>query len=298
MKLTLTGSLGNIGKPLTKILVAKGHSVTVISSNREKQHEIASLGAIPAIGNLEDSNFLASAFTDAEAVYAMEPPVNFFDHKLDVRSYYSHLGENFVSAILKAKVGHVVHLSSIGGDMKEGNGILTFHHLVETIMQSLPKHISLMHIRPLAFYYNLLGFIPGIKKAGKITANYGGPDTISWASPFDIAEAIAEELVSSKSRRVVRYVVSDELTCTKTASILGAAIGKPDLRWDVIVDNEMQTRLEGIGMAPHLAAGLVEMNAAMHSGTLFEDYQKNKPTAFGNVKMTDYAQEFAKQFNS
>lgn len=32
MNIVLTGSLGNIGKPLTKALVEKGHTVTVISS--------------------------------------------------------------------------------------------------------------------------------------------------------------------------------------------------------------------------------------------------------------------------
>ncbi len=33
MNIVLTGSLGNIGKPLTQELVQKRHSVTVISSN-------------------------------------------------------------------------------------------------------------------------------------------------------------------------------------------------------------------------------------------------------------------------
>jgi NAD(P)H dehydrogenase (quinone) len=32
MKITVTGSLGNISKPLTEILVKAGHQVTVISS--------------------------------------------------------------------------------------------------------------------------------------------------------------------------------------------------------------------------------------------------------------------------
>jgi putative NADH-flavin reductase len=48
MKITLTGSLGNIGKPLTKELVQKGHAVTVISSNPKKQNEKEALGASAA----------------------------------------------------------------------------------------------------------------------------------------------------------------------------------------------------------------------------------------------------------
>jgi uncharacterized protein YbjT (DUF2867 family) len=298
MKITLTGSLGNIGKPLSRDLVSKGHAVSVISSNPEKKKEIIAAGAKAAIGSMENADFLSSTFFGADAVYVMEPPVSFFDQKLDIHSYYSGLGRNFVKAILGSGVQQVVHLSSIGGNMSEGNGILVFHHLVETILRELPSKISLTHIRPLGFYYNLLGFIPGIKNAGKITANYGADDIIPWASPLDIADVIAEELVDSGQGRKIRYVVSDELACDKAASILGAAIGKPDLKWEIISDEQMKARLIFIGMAPGLAAGLVEMNAAMHNGKLFEDYKQHKPAIFGKVKMADYAKEFANIFNA
>jgi nucleoside-diphosphate-sugar epimerase len=45
MKIVVTGSLGHISKPLAEILVGNGHSVTVISSNPEKQKHIEMLGA-------------------------------------------------------------------------------------------------------------------------------------------------------------------------------------------------------------------------------------------------------------
>ena len=49
MKITVTGSLGNISKPLIKELVQKRHAVIVISSKREKQRDIEALGATAAI---------------------------------------------------------------------------------------------------------------------------------------------------------------------------------------------------------------------------------------------------------
>jgi D-arabinose 1-dehydrogenase-like Zn-dependent alcohol dehydrogenase len=79
MKVIVTGSLGNISKPLTKELVQKGHHVTVISSNKEKQPDIEALGATAAIGSLEDVDCLVSTFTGADAVYTMVPPNNYFD---------------------------------------------------------------------------------------------------------------------------------------------------------------------------------------------------------------------------
>lgn len=58
MKVIVTGSLGNIGKPLTTQLVQKGHTVTVISSKSEKQKDIEANGARAAIGSLSDVDFL------------------------------------------------------------------------------------------------------------------------------------------------------------------------------------------------------------------------------------------------
>jgi nucleoside-diphosphate-sugar epimerase len=46
MKVVVTGSLGNISKPLATELLEKSHMVTVISSDREKQKDMETLGAI------------------------------------------------------------------------------------------------------------------------------------------------------------------------------------------------------------------------------------------------------------
>ncbi|MGE8423830.1 MAG: NAD-dependent epimerase/dehydratase family protein, partial [Sphingobacterium siyangense] len=45
MKITITGSLGNIGRHLVDILIKQGHEVSVISSSPERASEIEHLGA-------------------------------------------------------------------------------------------------------------------------------------------------------------------------------------------------------------------------------------------------------------
>ena len=72
MNIVLTGSLGNIGKPLAIELVQKGHSVTVISSKADRQKDIEALGAKAAIGTMQDVEFLANTFKGADTVYLME----------------------------------------------------------------------------------------------------------------------------------------------------------------------------------------------------------------------------------
>jgi uncharacterized protein YbjT (DUF2867 family) len=296
MKITLIGSLGHIGKPLTTALEQKGHAVTVISNNPENQKAIEALGATAAIGSIEDIGFLAVTFTSADAVYTMVPPANYFNQDLDLMVYCRTLGNNFAQAIRQSGVKRVVHLSSIGAHLEKGSGIILGHHVAEAILNNLPD-IAITFIRPVGIYYNLYGFVPVIKNHGYIAANYGADEMLVWVSPIDIAAAVAEELETSFAGKKVRYVASDELTGNETAGILGAALGKPGLKWILISSEQWQSGLEAVGMNPQIAAGLVEMFAAQHSGLLMEDYYRNKPT-MGKVKITDFAKEFADVFYS
>ena len=297
MKIIVTGSLGHISKPLTEELVQKGHTVTVISSNPERKKDIEALRAKAAIGTIKDVDFLETTFTGADAVYCMIPPDNYFDHNFDIMEYTKKAGENYRQAIEQSGVKRMVFLSSIGAHMDKGNGLLAFYYVVENILNGLPNDVAITFMRPVGFYYNLFAFVNTIKTQGVIASNYGGDVKKPWVSPIDIASAVAEELVISQPAfRKIRYVASDEISCNEAAAILGTAIGKPDLKWIIIPDEELLKGMTAAGMNPKIAAGLVEMNAAGSSGKLFEDYYRNKPT-LGKIKLTEFAKEFAAVYN-
>ena len=295
MKIIITGSLGNISLPLTQELVKKGHSVTVISSDVNKQASIEQLGAKAAIGELEDVDFLKATFREADAVYSTIVGGNYFDHSFNLDAYYYKLGTNYVNAINETGVKRLVHLSSIGAHLPKGNGILSNTYLVEDILNKLAG-VDLTFMRPTSFYYNLLGYIHGIKTNGSINTNYGTEAKIPWVSPIDIAAAVAEELTEPTGVKI-RYVASEELYGNETAKILGAAIGLPNLQWKLISDQEALSNLISIGMNPKIAAGLVEMYGALQTGLLAEDYFKNRPAEMGKVKLADYAKQFAQVYH-
>jgi uncharacterized protein YbjT (DUF2867 family) len=296
MKIVITGSLGHISKPLAQELVQKAHSVTVISHDANRQKDIEAIGAAAAIGSLEDAGFLTRTFAGADAVYTMIPPGNYFDHNFDLGEHYRITTGNYVEAIRQSGVKRAVHLSSVGAHMEKDSGLILFHHEAEKILGKLPDDISITFMRPVGFYYNLYGFMNVIKKQGVIAANYGADDRIVWVSPKDIAAAVAEELQTGSTGRNIRYVASDELTGNETASILGAAIGQPELKWKLIPDEQMQAGLEMAGMHPGIVASMVEMYSSMHRGELGADYDRHRPAVMGNVKMADFAKEFAAAF--
>ncbi|HSZ85600.1 MAG TPA: hypothetical protein VK787_06195, partial [Puia sp.] len=169
------------------------------------------------------------------------------------------------------------------------------HHNAEIILNKL-SDVAITFMRPVGFYYNLFIFSGLIKTTGMISSNYGADDIIPWVSPLDIADAIAKEIVTPLAGKKILYVASDELSCNEVATILGEAIGKPDLKWTLITDEELQTRYESFGMNKKIAAGLVEMQASMHSGIFYEDYYRNRP-ALGKIKLKDFAKEFAAAYN-
>lgn len=295
MKIVLTGSIGNIGKPLTQQLVQQGHHVTVITSNAERTTAIEALGATAAVGRMEDAGFLTSVFTGADIVYCMETldaAGGFFGKEPDYVAAIDAIVQNYKTAIERTGVKRVVHLSSIGAHMSSGNGILVFHFNAEKILNELPADVSIKFMRPVGFYYNLLSFIPMIKGRGAIFTNRGGDKKEPWVSPIDIAAVIAEEMEKPFAGRSMRYIASEELSPNEVAAILGEAIGKPDLKWEIIPDEQVLNGMLAAGMNPKTAAGLVEMQGAQGSGVLYEHYEQNKP-ALGKIKLRDFATDFA-----
>jgi uncharacterized protein YbjT (DUF2867 family) len=298
MNIIITGSLGNISKPLTQQLVQKGHSVTVISSDPQKQKDIEALGAKAAVGTMQDISFLTDTFKGADAVYLMEAVghSSMFDSNFNIIEAYSQIARNYKQAVEKSGVKKVIHLSSIGAHTTEGNGVLAMHYYAEQIFNQLPNDISIKFMRPVGFYSNLFRFIQTIKTQGAIISNYGGDKKEPWVSPLDIATNIAEEMEKSFDGRLIRYIASEENSPNEIANVLGEAIGNSNLKWITIPDVQLLNGMISGGMNTQIAKGFVEMQAAQGNGSLYQDYYKNEP-ALGKVKLKDFAKEFGALYN-
>lgn len=290
MQYVISGSLGNISKPLAERLVAAGHNVTVISSKADKVAQIEAIGAKAAIGSVEDIFFLTNAFTGADAVYTMVPP-NFGSGNW--KKYIASVGEKYAAAIQASGVKNVVNLSSIGAHMADGCGPVSGLFFAEKALNALPD-VNVKHLRPGFFYPNFLANIGMIKHMGIIGGNYGEGTKLVLVHPDDIAEAAAEELLGlSFSGKSVRYVTSDEKTTDEVAAILGKAIGKPELPWINFKDEDTVAGMTQAGLPQEIAENYAEMGAAMRSGEMASDYTLHRPSVFGKTKLEAFAPVFA-----
>jgi uncharacterized protein YbjT (DUF2867 family) len=281
MKIVLTGSLGNISKPLTEALVKEGHQVTLISTDPNKQARIQAMGAQPAIGSIRDLPFLIKTFTAADVVYCMNP-LDFTARDLDA---WDGNMDNYIQAIRETGIKRVIVLSG------------WVAHLLNTVQPEKKfealKEVSITFVRPGPFYSNFYHLKDMIRHQGRIVSNYGGDDMVAFVAPEDIAAAIAEEMNAPATIGLkALYVASEELTCTQTAQIIGAAIGIPDLQWIASPGEQVKQGLEASGVSPEVAGLLVEMQENMHNGKAQKDYYLNRPV-LGKRKLRDFAREYA-----
>jgi uncharacterized protein YbjT (DUF2867 family) len=202
MKLVVTGSLRNISKPLTQILVEKGHDVTVISKDAEKVGQIETVGAKAAIYTMVPPNWTVSNY----------------------RQYIGETGLHYRNAIEASGVRRVVNLSSIGAHLSNGTGPIAGLYDVEQTLNTL-KGVAIRHLRAGLFFINFFFDIPLIRSMGIMGANYSNQARLVMVHPRDIAAVAAQELQHPFEGKNHRYVVSEGLRVAEIVKIIGAAIG-------------------------------------------------------------------------
>lgn len=292
MKITITGSLGNIGKPLAKKLMAAGHQVTVVSHTEKRRAEIEALGAQAAIGSVNDATFLTNAFKDADAIYTMVPPSMGGSNILENTGL---AGEALARAIRESGVKRVVMLSSLGADLQAGTGPIAGLYKVEQHFQKL-EGVSVTFLRAGYFYVNFYNDVPMIKGMKIMGGNFAPGTLLPLVHPDDIAAAAAEELQLKPKESGVRYIVSDLKTPLELARALGAATGIPELPWIEFSDEQALEGMTQAGLPEELAGLYTEMGRGFRTGMITKHFLESGSPVTGKIKLEEFANEFASKF--
>jgi uncharacterized protein YbjT (DUF2867 family) len=288
MKVTVTGSLGNVSRVLIERLVANGHEVKVISSNSERAKEIEQLKAIPLIGSLENTEFVSQSFKNADVVYTMVPP------DFSVSNYYDFadkIHQNYARAIEQNNIQYAVNLSSIGVAFA-GIEPLTNYYNLEKRLDEIPG-LNVVHLRPAMFYTNFYGSLPLVKHQGIIGHNVGETVDLLMTHPTDIADAAFTLLNSlSFNGRQIKYIISDVKNGGEIAKLLSEAISKPT-NWVEFPDDVLLAGLMQNGFSKDTAENLVVAAGKAIREGLFNEFRKNEYQTAGNRKFDVFAKEFA-----
>lgn len=293
MKYVVTGSTGNISKPIAEALIAAGQEVIIISSDAKKTDVIQRMGATAAIGDVNDAAFLTDVLKGADAAYIMIPPT--FNTE-DWPAFMRQIADNYIKAIQDSGIKKIVQLSSIGAHLGYGAGPINGLAYLEKEFSKLK--IDVLSLRPSYFYTNLYSMVDLIKNAGIMGSNFGQPDQkFVLTHPADIAAVASQRLLALDfTGHSHEYISSDVRTFAAISKAIGSAIGKPELPWVRFSDEDAYKGMLGAGLPKTIADGYLEMGQGIDSGIVQEDYFKSGATPQGKVKLEDFAKEFSNAF--
>lgn len=278
----ITGATGNTGNIIASTLLGLGQKVRAIGRSADRLEPLAAEGAEPFVCDVNDAAALTKAFTGAKAVYAMLPPSMTSEN---YRADQERVANAIAQAIEEAGVEYVVSLSSVGADKPEGNGPVAGLHYLEQTLNRIPG-LNALHLRPGYFMENTLAQI-GIIQTMNTTAGPLRPDlAMPMIATRDIGTAAASALLSLNfnDKQTHELLGERDVSYSEVAAIIGKAVGKPDLKYVQLPDEQIRGAFLQMGMSANVADLILEMSAALNSGqmkTLEERTAENTtPTSF------------------
>jgi uncharacterized protein YbjT (DUF2867 family) len=260
----IMGASGNTGNVVARALLAEGKKVRVIGRSADRLEPLTASGAEAFVCDVTDATALTKAFAGARAVYAMIPPSM---TSQNYRADQDNVTNAIARAIEQAAVKYVVSLSSVGADKAEETGpVAGLHYLEQTLNRN--RELNVLHLRAGYFMGNTLAQIGTIQTLG-ITAGPLRPDLmIPMIATRDIGTAAAKALLGLDfSQQQTRELLGQrDISMIEVATIIGNAIGKPDLKYVQLPDEQVREALTQVGISLNVASLILEMSAALNSG--------------------------------
>jgi len=286
----ITGATGNTGSVVAKKLLQQGAKVRVVGRSVERLNSLVAEGAEPFVADIADAAELAKALAGAKAAYVVIPP------KMDApdfRGYQDRITAAVASAVKTSGVRHVVTLSSVGADKKDGTGPVAGLHHLEQQLNAIPG-LNVLHLRAGYFMPNTLAQAGIIHNMGIALGPLRGDLGLPLIATEDIGEAAAQALLAldfhgSQARELLGQ---RDVSYNEVAQIIGKSIGKPGLQYVHAPDDQVRPALLQMGMSPNMADLLLEMTGALNSGYM----RALEPRSSRNTTPTSYESFVAEKF--
>ncbi len=260
----VTGASGNSGHVVAEKLLKAGTKVRAIGRSLERLQRLAKLGAEQFICDVADQRALAFAFAGAEGVYAMVPPD---ESSQNYRAHQDKITDAIAGALAEAKVTHVVSLSSFGADKPDGTGPVAGLHLLEKKLNQIPG-LNAVHLRAGYFMENTLAQIGIVKQFGMMAGPVRADLKLPTIATRDIGAAAADRLLrlDFTGQHTAELLGERDITMSEVAGIAGRAIGKADLAYMQLPNDQVLGAMIQMGMSKNTAELILEMAGALNSG--------------------------------
>jgi len=258
------GASGNTGHIVAKTLLARGQKVRAVGRNASHLQPLAVNGAEISIADVTDAAALSKAFQHADSAYVMIPPNPASN---DALGYAERVSDAIATAAKNAGVSNIVSLSSIGADKPSGTGPVVGLHNLEQKLNRIDA-ANVLHLRAVYFMENTLAQASAIR-AMDCTAGPLSPDLkLPMIATRDIGAAAADALLqlAFRGKQTQELHGQRDLDYAEVTAIIGTAIGKPNLKYVHLSDDQIRPALIQMGMSDNFASLLLEMSSALNSG--------------------------------
>jgi len=269
-KIVLLGATGTVGSKIAQLLLAEGHEVTLIARHTEKLAQFADMGANIIAGDIHDVQLLTKSFANADSAFVLLPDN---PRAENTRAYQRQVTTYLITAIEQSGIKHIVNMSSVGAHMHEGNGMIAGTAEQEVRLNQLAG-VNVLHIRSAYFMENFLRTIALVKKMGFNGTVAVADHAIPMVATKDVAGIAAQHLarLDFTGKTVQAVMGPRDYTYSELTSIIGKAIGTPDLPYvQLPVDQARQAFLSN-GFTEDFVNNLIEMGTAVKTG--FMNYQQ------------------------
>ena len=284
------GASGNTGHVVAKNLLARQQKVRVVGRNAAHLQPHAAQGAEVFIGDVTDATALTKAFQNADTAYVMIPP-NLTSN--DALAYSERVSDTIAAALKNAGVKNVVALSSIGADKNKGTGPVVGLYKLEQKLNQIDG-ANVLFLRAGYFMENTLPQAAAISKMGFAVGPIRPDLKLPIVAARDIGAFAADALLSLtfRGKQTQELLGQRDITYTEVATIIGKAIGKPDLRYTQLPDEQIRPALVQAGMSEPFAGLILEMAASLNSGFM----RALEPRTSRNTTPTSYETFVAEEF--
>jgi uncharacterized protein YbjT (DUF2867 family) len=291
----ITGATGHVGSKVVARLLAKSKSVRMIARHEEKMKNFEEKGAEGLVGSLEDTDFLTRAFRNATAVFAMEPTNPKAENE---REYQNIIGGSIANAVKSAGVRYVVNLSSVGAHLQEGAGVVQGLHDQEERLNQI-EGLNVLHLRPAYYMENLYSSMGMIKAMNTISWTFDGDKRFPMVATDDIAEVAAAHLINLDFEgKQVKYILGPrDVSYKEVTSILGKQIGKRDLQYIRVGEEEVKKTLMKWGVSENASEAMVQLADGINQGRIYEDARRT-PENTTKTSIEKFARQFAEVYRN
>ncbi len=259
----VAGVTGRVGSVVADELLERNHHVIGIVRTPVRAAAWSTRGGTPALGSLDDREFLTQTLHDVAGFFTLLPE-NPFD--ADFHGTRRRIADAVASAVRDAHVPHVVVLSAAGAILPDGNGPCKDLYYLESALRATGANVTTL--RASWFQENVGAVVEAAKTAGiypnlMMTADAAIP-TIATR---DVGRIAASLLLSPPATSEVIDLIGPMYSPRDLASALGTSLGKEIQVVDVPPPARVGALVQA-GLPQSFAEEVAELYACFDAGRI------------------------------